>query len=153
MATRAQEIDTIGDLLASVGATRYYKENFPTTYATNTIGIRWQGDTPIGRTAAFYEVTRTYQIVYFGASRVDCLTKSEIIHELISEHIDKKVKIRGLDEFITLGSFVMTPSFKTDTDGVFAVSGILTTTVRKAHKQPVYDKMRVINAAINEGGN
>lgn len=153
MATRAQEIDTIGDLLATVGASRFYKENFPTSYVPNTIGIRWQGDGSDGLSAAHYTIENTYQVVYFGGSRVDCLTKSELISGLINDKIDMKTKIRDLDDYITLRSFVMTPPFKTETDGVHAVSAILTVTSTRTRKLPVYDKMGVIYADINGGGN
>ena len=96
MATRTQEIDTIGDLLATVGVSRFYKENFPSTYVANTIGIRWQGDSSDGLTNVLYTIENTYQLVYFGSSRVDCLNKSEAISGLINDKIDMKTKIRDL---------------------------------------------------------
>ena len=153
MATRAQEIDTIGDLLATVGASRLYKENFPTSYVANTIGVRWQGDGSDGLTGVHYTIENTYQIVYFGNSRVDCLNKSETISAIINDKIDMKTKIRDLDEYMTLRSFAMTPPFKTETDGVYAVSAILTVTSTRKRKLPVYEKMGVIYADINGGGN
>ena len=153
MATRAQEIDTIGDLLATVGVSRLYKENFPLTYVANTIGIRWQGDNSSGLTGVHYTIENTYQIVYFGSSRVDCLNKSETISAIINDKIDMKTKIRDLDDYMTLRSFVMTPPFKTETDGVYAVSAILTVTSTRKRNLPVYEKMGVIYADINGGGN
>lgn len=153
MATRTQEIDTIGDLLATVGVSRFYKENFPSTYVANTIGIRWQGDSSDGLTNVLYTIENTYQLVYFGSSRVDCLNKSEVISGLINDKIDMKTKIRDLDEFITLRSFAMTPPFKTETDGVHAVSCILTVTSTRKRTLPEHVKMGVIYADINGGGN
>jgi len=153
MATRAQEIDTIGDLLATVGASRLYKENSPSSYVANTFGVRWQGDSSDGLTGAHYTIENTYQIVYFGNSRVDCLNKSETISAIINDKIDMKTKIRDLDEYMTLRSFAMTPPFKTVTDGVYAVSAILTVTSTRKRKLPVYEKMGVIYADINGGGN
>lgn len=153
MADTIGEINTIGDLLTPVGVTRFYKQDLPLKYVANTIAIRWQGDSDIGRTAGFYDIDRTYQIIYFGSSNVDCLNKTKIIRSLISDYVDKKVKLRDSDDYISFESFIMTAPFKTDTDGVYAVSGVLSVTVREAHKQPTHVKMGAINATINEGGN
>lgn len=152
MADTIGEINTIGDLLAPVGVTRFYKQDLPLKYVANTIGIRWQGDSDVGHTAGFYEIDRTYQIIYFGSSNVDCLNRTKIIRSLISDYVSKKVKLRGSDDYMSFESFVMTAPFKTETDGVYAVSGILSATVKEAHTLPTYEKMGEIHAAINEGG-
>lgn len=151
MADIIGEINTIGDLLASMGVTRFYKQEFPKVYVANTIGIRWQGDSDEGFTQAAYEIDRTYQIVYFGSNEIDCLNKAKAIRAKISDTI--KVKLRGSDDYMTLESFNMSPPFKTDTDGVYAVSGVLRVTVREAYTQQTWQKMGVINASINGGGN
>ena len=151
MADIIGEINTIGDLLADVGVSRFYKQDFPKVYVANTIGIRWQGDSNEGFTQAAYAIDRIYQVVYFGKSEVDCLTKAEAVSEKISDTI--KVKLRDSDDYMTLESFNMSAPFKTDTDGVYAVSGVLRATVRKAYTQQAWQKMGVIHASINEGGN
>lgn len=153
MATRAQEIDTIGDVLEAVGVERFFKQDFPLTYSANTIGIRWQGDNSDGLTGAHYLVENTYQIIYFGDSQRDCLDKSETISAIINDKIDMKIKIRDLVEYITLRSFAMTPVFKTDTDGVYAVSAILTVASNRNRILPEHDKLGALNLGINEGGN
>lgn len=153
MADIIDEINTIGDLLASIGVTRFYKQDLPKTYVANTIGIRWQGDTDIGRTADFYEIDRTYQVIYFGSNNVDCLNKTKLMRNLLSEYVGKKVKMRDSDEYMTFESFVMTAPFKTETDGVCAVSGVLNVTVREAHKRPTFVKMGELSTDINGGGN
>ena len=151
MADIIGEINTIGDLLADVGVSRFYKQDLPLKYVANTIGIRWQGDSDEGFTQAAYAIDRTYQVIYFGNNEVDCLTKSTAIRAKISDTI--KVKLRGSDDYMTLESFNMSAPFKTDTDGVYAVSGALRVTVREAYTQKTWQKMGVINASINEGGN
>ena len=62
MADIIDEINTIGDLLASVGVTRFYKQDLPKTYV-NTIGIRWQGDTDVGR-SGLYEIDRVSSYLF-----------------------------------------------------------------------------------------
>jgi len=53
---------------------------------------------------------------------------------------------------MTFESFSMSPPFKTDTDGVYAVVGVLNVSLLESYTQPTYEKMREIHAAINEGG-
>lgn len=152
MADIIKEIDTIGDLLATVGVTRFYKQDLPKAYVANTIGIRWQGDSDDDFTQAAYEINRIYQVIYFGNSEVDCLNKAKSIRSKLSDYLSKKVQLRGSDDFMTLESFNMSAPFKTDTDGVYAVVGVLNASLLEAYTQPHYEKMKEIHAAINEGG-
>lgn len=152
MADIIKEIDTIGDLLATVGVTRFYKQDLPLTYVANTIGIRWQGDSDADFTQAAYEITRPYQIVYFGKNEVDCISKSKLIRSKLSDYLSKKVQLRGSNDFMTFESFSMSPPFKTETDGVYAVVGVLNVSMLEAYTQPQYEKMQEIHAVINEGG-
>lgn len=152
MADIIGEINTIGDLLATVGITRFYKQDLPKSYVANTIGIRWQGDTDVDFTQAAYMVNRPYQVIYFGNNEVDCLTKAKVIRSKLGDYLSKKVKIRDSNDYMTFESFSMSPPFKTDTDGVFAVVGILSISKLEAYTQPQYEKMQEIHAAINEGG-
>lgn len=152
MADIIKEIDTIGDLLATVGVPRFYKQDLPKAYVANTIGIRWQGDSDDGFTQAAYEINRIYQVIYFGNNEVDCLNKAKAIRSKLSDYLSKKVKLRGSDDFMTLESFNMSAPFKTDTDGVYAVVGLLNASLLEAYTQPHYEKMQEIHAAINEGG-
>lgn len=152
MANIIGEIDTIGDLLAGVGVDRFYKQNMPVSYVKNTIGIRWQGENDADTfTQAAYGIDRIYQVIYFGSSEVDCITKIQKVRTALKA--DTKVKLRGIDDYMTLMSFNFAPPFKTDTDGVYMVSGLLVARVYEARPQTVYTKMGDINATINNGGN
>lgn len=151
MADIIAEINTIGDVISpSSEFTRLYKQEFPEKYVANTVGIRWQGDDDSDYTQAAFAINRIYQVVYFGNTEVDCLRKINLIRSAITGA--RKLQIRESDEFISFDSFNFTPPFKTDTDGVYAVSSVLTTTVREAFPQTEYEKMAEINADINEGG-
>ena len=152
MADIIKEIDTISDLLATVGVTRFYKQDLPLNYVANTIGIRWQGDSDSDFTQAAYEISRPYQVIYFGNSEVDCLNKSKLISASLRDHLKKKVKLRGSNDFITFESFSMSPTFKTETDGVYAVVGVLSVSMLEAYTQPTYEKMQEIHATITKGG-
>lgn len=132
MANIIGEIDTIGDLLTDVGVTRLYKQDLPKIYVANTIGIRWQGDTSESETGVVYRIDRIYQVVYFGKSEVDCLQKIPTIQTALNQNI--KAKLRDSNGYITLGSLVFSAPFKTDTDNVYAVSGVLPVSVRVARE-------------------
>lgn len=153
MADIIKEIDTIGDLLATVGVSRFYKQDLPLKYVANTIGIRWQGDSDDDFTQAAYEINRIYQVIYFGNNEVDCINKAKMIRSKLSDYLSKKVKLRGSDDFMTLESFNMSAPFKTDTDGVYAVVGVLNASLLEAYTKPTYTKMNEVITTIIEGGN
>ena len=147
MADIIGEINTIGDLLAGVGVTRFYKQDLPLKYVANTIGIRWQGDTSESETGYHYRVERIYQVIYFGGSEVACLQKIPLIQKALQQHI--KTKLRDSDGYITLGSFAFTKPFKTDTDGVYAISGILPVTVRVAREFAKVPQIGGVNVDVD----
>ncbi|WP_336638388.1 hypothetical protein [Lysinibacillus fusiformis] len=153
MADIIKEIDTIGDLLATVGVTRFYKQDLPLKYVANTIGVRWQGDSDGEFTQAAYEISRIYQVIYFGNNEVDCINKAKMIRSKLSDYLSKKVKLRGSDDYMTLESFNMSAPFKTDTDGVYAVVGVLNASMLEAYAKPTYTKMNEVITTIIEGGN
>ena len=149
MADIIAEINTIGDLITPVAPfTRLYKQDLPKSYVANTVGIRWQGDTSESMTGVVYAVDRIYQIIYFGNSEVNCIQHADKIRASLDNAI--KTKIRGLDGYMTLGSFALSAPFKTETDGVYATVGILPVTVYVERPQKQYEKMRVIDATIND---
>lgn len=152
MGSIVNEIDTIGDLITPVASfTRSYKQELPAKYVANTYAIRWQGDNPpTDLTATTYETSRPYQILYFGNNEVDCLTKAQAIQTALQQHI--KVKLRGLNEYITLSPFAFSAPYKTDVDGVYAVVGVLVVSDFVNRTQPSYTKMGRIEAEIKENG-
>lgn len=151
MADIIAEINTIGDLITPVAQfTRLYKQDLPKVYVANTVGIRWQGDRSEDLTAVVYGVDRTYQIIYFGKSEIDCLNHADKIRSALDNAI--KTKLRGLDGYMTLSPFAYSAPFKTDTDGVYAIVGILPATVYVQRPQEKYEKMRVIDAEITTNG-
>lgn len=156
MASIVTEIDTIADLIKPVASfSRYYKQSLPKVYEANTFAVRWQGDNqPTDLTAVVYETERPYQILYFGSSEIDCLQKAEMIQTELRKHI--KVKLRGLNDYVTLGSFAFSAPYKTDTDGVCAIIGMLP--VSDVIQRPLQDweKIRYVEAEVtpkDHGGN
>lgn len=148
MADIVDEINTIGDLITPVAEfTRLYKQSLPKEYVVNTVAIRWQGDKDESLTTYFYGIDRIYQVIYFGKSEVDCIQHADKIRSALNNAI--KVQLRGLDGYMTLGSFAYSAPFKTETDNVYAIVGILPATVYVARPQKAYEKMRVVDTDLN----
>lgn len=143
MADIVREIDTIGDILAPVNVTRFYKQALPAKYVANTIGIRWQLDTDASETAAHYVTDRLYQIAYFGTNEVDCIRKVPQIKALLNQNI--KIRLRDTNDYITLVSFNMSQPFKTETDGVYATIGVLATQTRTMREFAPVEKIGSVN--------
>lgn len=148
MADIIAEINTIGDLIAPAASfERFYKQSLPTKYVANTVGIRWQGDRDASLTNVVYEVERTYQIIYFDTSELKCVQHADKIRAALNNAI--KVKLRDSDGYMTLGSFNYSAPFKTETDGVYAIVGILPAHVYVERPQPKAEKMRVVDTGLN----
>lgn len=142
------EINTIGDLIAPVSAfDRLYKQSLPKEYVANTVGIRWQGDRDVPMTNVIYGIGRIYQIIYFGNSEVNCIQQADKIRGAIDNAI--KVKLRDSDGYMTLESFNYSAPFKTETDGVYAIVGILSATVYVERPQKQYEKVATVDAGLN----
>lgn len=148
MADIIAEINTIGDLIAPAASfERFYKQTLPTKYVANTVGIRWQGDREASMTNVIYEVNRLYQVIYFGTSEVNCLQNADKIRAVINNAI--KIKLRDSDGYMTLGSFSYSAPFKTETDGVYGIVGILPVQIYAERPQPKPEKMRVVDTGLN----
>lgn len=148
MADIIAEINTIGDLIAPAASfERFYKQSLPTKYVANTVGIRWQGDRETSMTNVIYGVERIYQIIYFGNSEVNCIQQADKIRGALNNAI--KVKLRDSDGYMTLESFNYSAPFKTETDGVYAIVGILPATVYVERPQQQYEKMATVDTGLN----
>ena len=151
MADIIAEINTIGDLIAPVSDfTRFYKQTLPLKYVNNTVGIRWQGDSDERLTSEISAINRIYQVVYFGNSEVNCLQNADKIRAVLTN--TNKAKLRDSDGYMTFESFNYSTPFKTETDGVYAIVGVLLATIYVQRPQVVYPKMATIDATINENG-
>lgn len=148
MADIIAEINTIGDLIAPASDfTRFYKQSLPEKYVANTVGIRWQGDTNESLTNVMYSVGRTYQVVYFGNNEVNCIQIADKIRTQLNNTI--KTRLRGSDDYMTLGPLSFSAPYKTETDGVYAIIGVLPVTVYAERPQTEYQKMAYVEADVN----
>ena len=150
MADIIAEINTIGDLIAPASDfTRFYKQSLPEKYVANTVGIRWQGDTNESLTNVMYSVGRTYQVVYFGNNEVNCIQIADKIRTQLNNTI--KTRLRGSDDYMTLGPLSFSAPYKTETDGVYAIVGVLPVTIYAERPQQSWEPIENIETNIESG--
>ena len=138
MADIKTEIQSIRDFVAPElpGAT-FKLQNMPDEYKTNELAIDFEGSRPETETAFHYRLDRTYQLVYFGDSKLDCLTKMEAVERKLSQK--QMIPIEETARYLRIGSFSLSQPFKTETTGVFAVIGMLEAEAREARAQVTYE--------------
>lgn len=123
-------------------------QHIPDKYTAGELSIRYQGDDSTSETGASYRLNRDYQFVYFGNSELDCIRKASVLQRKIKQA--DKLRIKDSEDYMTLGSFSFSQPFKTESAEIYAVIGILQAEVREAREFATVEKMREINASIND---
>ena len=147
MADIAQEIETIASYLGTTATfARVWRQHLPSKYTANELSVRYLGDSSESETAYHYRIDRVYQVVYFAATEIACIQRATLLQRAINRQI--KIRIKDTDGYMTLVSFSISQPFKTDTDGVFAVVGVIQAQVREARYFAPVPKMEHIEATI-----
>lgn len=128
MTTIINEINTLASVISEDATySKIYKQDLPKVYVPNTLGVRWQSDSEMASTERFSRFRRVYQIMYFGGSQSDCLRAVDYIRMKLAPI--RKLQVLEEEGFINLEPLGFSAPFKTDTDGVYAVVGILPVTL------------------------
>ncbi|MGF9711625.1 hypothetical protein [Paenibacillus naphthalenovorans] len=114
------------------------KQTPPKKPVANTFVIRFQNDSRESETRFHYRTDREYQIVYFGADASDVLTKMDALSKALYQI--QLIPINGSLRYIRIESFSFSQPFETD-NKLFACIGVLSTQVREARDQQVYEKI------------
>lgn len=123
------EINAISDVIkADFPTMKVNKQNVPDKPVKGEICVRVQRLNSGVDTSASYVLNREYQIVYFGLSNVDLLTKIDTLTDRFNNEI--KIPIEGT-RYLTVESLSFSQPFKT-ADNLDAVIGVLVGTTRKA---------------------
>jgi len=132
------EIQSIRDFVAPElpGAT-FKLQNMPDKYKKNELSIKLGPSRSETETAFHYRLDRTYQIVYFGASELDCLTKMQAVERKLNDK--QMIPLGSTARYMRIGSFSLSESFKTQTTGVYAVIGMLEAEIRETRTQIAYE--------------
>lgn len=146
MADIKTEVQSIRDFVApELPGAAFKLQNMPDTYKAGELVIELVGSKTETETGYHYRLDRTFQLVYFGTSKLDCLTKMQAVERKIN---DKQMIPLGT-RYLRIGSFSLSQSFKTETTGVYAVIGILEAETREARTQEVFTKIQDVNATLD----
>lgn len=124
--------DYVGPALAGV---KFHLQSMPTKYAANELSIRFAGSSTESETGFHYRLDRIYQLVYFGASELDCLAKMQVLEEKFN--IDQVIPLKGSERHLRLEPFSISAPFKTESN-VYSIIGILNASLREARPQTAW---------------
>lgn len=114
----------------------------PTTYVANELAIEYVNGLSESETGYHYRIDRTFQLVYFGTSALDCVMKVAPVERLFNNA--RTIPLKGTTRYLRIGSFSLSQAFKTES-GVYAIIGMLAVSLREARDQPTYTKIGAIN--------
>ena len=134
--------DYVGPALAGV---KFHLQSMPTTYAANELSIRFAGSSTESETGYHYRLDRIYQLVYFGASELDCLAKMQTLEQKFNN--DQVIPLKGSECHMRLEPFSISAPFKTESN-IYAIIGMLNASLREARTQEVYPP--IINVEITK---
>ena len=139
------EINAISDVIkADFPTMKVNKQNVPEKPIKGEICVRVQRLNSEKETSASYVLNREYQLVYFGLSNVDLLTKIDTLTDRFSN--EKKIPI-GEARYLTVGSLSFSQPFKT-ADNLDAVIGVLVGTTRKGVSELNEDSPKIERVEI-----
>jgi hypothetical protein len=124
-------------------ATTIYLQHVPAQPTANSLSIRLQGASTETETAYHIARRREYQLVYFGASNVDVLTKMDALDRKLNN--DLLIPIKDSSRYLRVEFFSLSQPFKTE-NGVDTIIGVLAVTVREARDQEQYEKIMNVSA-------
>jgi hypothetical protein len=138
------DIESIEQYVAPLFPTAtIYLQYVPPQPTANSLSIRFQGADTSTETAYHMARHREYQLVYFGASNVDVLTKMDTLDRKLNN--DLVIPIKDSTRYLRVESFSLSQPFKTE-NGIDAIIGVLAVTVREARGQQEYEKIMNVSA-------
>lgn len=120
-----------------------YLQYVPAQPTANSLSIRLQSASTETETAYHMARQREYQFVYFGTSNVDVITKMDALDRKLNN--DLLIPIKDSLRYMRVESFSLSQPFKTE-NGVDAIIGVLSVTVREARDQQQYEKIMNVYA-------
>jgi hypothetical protein len=138
------DIESIEQYMALLFPTAtIYLQYVPSQPTANSLSIRFQGADTGTETAYHIARHREYQLVYFGTSNVDVLTKMDALDRKLNN--DLVIPIKDSLRYMRVESFSLSQPFKTE-NGIDAIIGVLAVTVREARDQEQFEKIMNVYA-------
>jgi hypothetical protein len=142
------DIESIEQYVAPLfPAATIYLQHVPAQPTANSLSIRFQSAGTETETAYHMARHREYQIVYFGASNIDVLTKMDVLDRKLNN--DLLIPIKDSSRYMRIESFSLSQPFVTES-GINAMIGVLAVTVREARDQEQYEKIMNVYARYDE---
>jgi hypothetical protein len=134
------ELNSIHDVLKTKYPTAtIVRQDVPTSPVANTFVVRLQYTDSKTETRATFLNSREFQLIYFGTSSVDAVTKADELNRLFQN--DKfAIPIRESLRYIRVKAFSYGTAVKS-ASGVDTVIGVLQTETREARDLPSYEKI------------
>jgi hypothetical protein len=128
-------------------STTIYLQYIPSQPTARSLSIRFQNGGTETETLYHMARNREYQIVYFGASNIDVLTKMDALDRKLNN--DLLIPIKDSLRYLRVESFSLSQPFKTE-NGIDAMIGVLSVTVREARDQQQYEKIMNVYGRYDE---
>ncbi|MDQ0174379.1 hypothetical protein [Bacillus chungangensis] len=145
MAKITDEIEAIGAIISGTlpDATIKY-QHLPEKPTLGLAVIQYVESSNTTETAYHYRIDRTFRLLYYGQSEVDCLRKFELIEEVFGNTLQFKTT----DYRVIPKSFGASQPFKTE-GGAFCMLATLQVELRQARPQEKYEKIGVVEVETN----
>jgi hypothetical protein len=124
------------------------RQDVPELPVANSFVVRLQYNDTQTETRYSYRNDREFQLIYFGKSSVDVLTKVDELSRLFNNG-KFVIPIRDSLRYIRVKGFSFTTPFKS-ASGVNAVIAVIQTETREARDFEAYEKIMSVNAGIKE---
>lgn len=150
MADIKNEIDSLAAYVESKLVGIECINHMPSNYEINRAVIRFISSGSVLETSYHYRIDRTFQIVYFGKTELDCLTKmNELERHMNNDQVIPLIGTSQETRYLRIGSFSLSQAFKTE-GGVFAIVGVLNASLRETRPEDQSEKINHVNATIKE---
>ncbi|OME86922.1 hypothetical protein BK120_08340 [Paenibacillus sp. FSL A5-0031] len=141
------ELQSVEAFVRGLFPSTTYKQTVPKNPVADTFVIRLLTDGRANETHTSIRVDRTYQIVYYGATPADVLTKMDTLSRAIYQ--TERIPINASSRFIRVGAFSFSAPFQTDGD-LYACIGVMETQVREERTQVAAPLIGEVSTIITE---
>lgn len=143
------ELNSIHDYLKTLFPTATIeRQDVPNEPKPNTFVVRTQDNESKAETSLTHVNAREFQLIYFGSSSVDVLTKVDEFDRKLNDN-RRVIPIKGSLRYIRVKAFSFGATFKSASN-VSAVIGVIQTETREARDLPTYQKIMSVNVAVKE---
>jgi hypothetical protein len=143
------EVNSIYDFLkVAYSNATVERQDVPESPKADTFVVRLQNNDTQTETRASYLNSREFQLIYFGNSSVDVLSKVDELNRLFNNG-KFAIPIRGSLRYIRVKGFSFTTPFKS-ASGIDAVIAVIQTETREARDFEAFEKITSVNLTVKE---